>query len=106
VRFDNGATLHIEFSWASNIEEEDNFYELRGTKSGVNFHKGELKVFTEMAGKLCDIHPRLPVEKEGAHAKHIHHFIDVVQNRAEPINSPEDGVHMIEILSAFYDSAQ
>ena len=34
IRFDNGAVLQIEFSWASNIKSENRFVELRGTKSG------------------------------------------------------------------------
>lgn len=35
IRFENGACLQIEFSWASNIEQEQFFVELRGTKSGL-----------------------------------------------------------------------
>ena len=36
IRFDNGALLQIEFSWASNIEKENRFVELRGTKAGLS----------------------------------------------------------------------
>ncbi|CAG7618771.1 Gfo/Idh/MocA family protein [Paenibacillus allorhizosphaerae] len=105
IRFDNGATLQIEFSWASNIEEEMNFLELRGSKAGASFKKGELKLFSEIEGVLCDIAPRLPKDI-GGHEKHLHHFIDVVKGRAEPINTPDTGVDMIKILSAIYESAR
>ena len=37
IRFDNGAVLQIEFSWASNVERETRFVELRGTKSGLTW---------------------------------------------------------------------
>jgi predicted dehydrogenase len=105
IRFDNGATLQIEFSWASNIEEEMNFLELRGTKAGCSFKKGELKLFTEIEGVLCDIHPNLRKDVAG-HEQHIQHFVNVVQGRAEAINTPETGVDMIKILSAIYESAR
>jgi predicted dehydrogenase len=60
IRFDNGACLQIEFSWASNIKEEDNFVELRGTKSGakISMQKG-LEIFSESYGQLTDIAPRV-----------------------------------------------
>jgi predicted dehydrogenase len=106
IRFNNGASLQIEFSWASNIEEEMNYYELRGTKSGVSFKNGDLKIFSEIEGTLVDIVPRLPDQQISNHTSNINHFIDVLQQRAEPIIRPEHGVHMIEILSAIYESAR
>lgn len=105
IRFDNGATLQVEFSWASNIEEERNFVELRGTKAGFSFDKGELKLFTEIEGTLCDIVPKLPKDGHG-HSEYLQHFIDCVQGKEEPIMQPEDGVHMIRLLSALYESAR
>lgn len=108
IRFDNGATLQIEFSWASNIERESVFSELRGTKAGFKLDAAaqELKVFTEVEGALCDLSPRVH-EKTGmsGHGRHLYHFIDVVRGLAKPINTPEDGVHMIKILTAIYRSA-
>ncbi|PZE21585.1 hypothetical protein [Paenibacillus xerothermodurans] len=62
IRFGNGATLQIEFSWASNIEEEASSLELRGSKAGVSFKHEDLKLFTEIEGTLCDIRPRLAKE--------------------------------------------
>jgi predicted dehydrogenase len=106
IRFENGATLMIEFSWASNIEEEMNYYELRGAKSGVSFKNGDLKIFSEIEGTLADIVPRLLDQSTPNHTRNIHHFIDVLQHRSKPIISPDQGVDMIKILSAVYESAQ
>jgi len=107
VRFDNGAVLQIEFSWASNIEQEHNFVELRGEHAGVCLNDREpLKLFTEIEGVICDIHPKIGKAAWGGHAAHLRHFVDVLLGRAEPINTPEDGVHMIQILSAIYESAE
>jgi predicted dehydrogenase len=106
IRFDNGATLQIEFSWASNVEEGLKFIELRGTKAGCSLKNGDLKLMTEIEQVLCDIVPRFGKEELRPHAVNIHHFIDCVLGKAEPINDPESGVDMIKILSAIYDSAK
>jgi predicted dehydrogenase len=106
IRFDNGSSLQLEFSWASNVGEELNFLELRGTKAGASIKNGELRIATEAAGQLADL---TPIFKETSplsnHGKHLYHFIDCLQHRAEPINTPEQGVDMIRILSALYESA-
>ena len=105
IRFENGATLQIEFSWASNIEEECRFVELRGTKAGFNLYNDDLKLFTEIEGTLCNIVPNLPKDP-GGHKANILHFMDVLAGRAEPIFMPDQGVDMIHILSAIYESAK
>ncbi len=55
IKFDNGACLQVEFSWASNIEKEDAFVELRGTKAGARMNDETNKIFTEKAGVLEDV---------------------------------------------------
>ncbi len=67
---------------------------------------GILKIFSEIEGTLVDIIPRFPEEQISDHTSNINHFVDVVQRRAEPIIRPEHGVHMIQILSAIYESAR
>src|SRR5690606_31813510 len=106
IRFDNGATLQLEFSWASNIGEEMNFVELRGTKAGASIKNGELQIFNETSGQLTNVTPVFKGKKTSNHGKHIAHFIDCLQNRAQPMNAPAQGVDMIKILSAIYESAE
>jgi predicted dehydrogenase len=107
IRFDNGATLQIEFSWASNVPEERNFLELRGTKAGfVMSGRDEPMLPTEINGTLVDLMPKLGKGKVDIHGKHLHHFIDCLKGRSKPINNPTDGVNMIKILMAIYESAK
>ncbi|WNR46003.1 Gfo/Idh/MocA family protein [Paenibacillus roseipurpureus] len=106
VRFDNGATLQIEFSWASNIEEEMNFLELRGTKAGFSLRNGDAKLFTEIEETLCMVVPQLKKQADFGHASQINHFIDVVRKRSQPIVTPEQGVDMIKLLAGIYESAR
>lgn len=106
IRFENGASLQIEFSWASNVGEEMNFVELRGTRSGSSLKNGRLELFSEAAGQLTDTAPVFKGEEPQPHGEHIRHFVDCLQGRAEPLNRPEHGVDMIKILSAIYESAE
>ena len=109
IKFDNGATLQIEFSWASNIGMETRFVELRGTKAGLTWQDEQLKIFTEDVelepGRLIDYCPKLQ-QKIGGHEANLRHFVDVVVNGTEPCYKPQQGVDMIKILSAIYESAE
>ena len=109
IRFENGACLQIEFSWASNIDEEQRFFELRGTKSGAiwNSTKGKLGIYTEELGSTVDFIPNIDNEKGiQIHEANLRHFADVVLNGAEPMFVPQQGVNMVKILEAIYKSAQ
>ena len=103
IRFDNGACLQIEFSWASNIESEAAFVELRGTKAGFSWKNGNLKIFSEDDGVLTDINPVF--DKSNGHQNNLKHFIDVLIDGCEPIYKPQQGLDMIKILNAIYQSA-
>ena len=105
IRFDNGAVLQIEFSWASNIRTENRFVELRGTKSGLSWNNGVLGIYTEQDGQLLDIAPANMTEKDG-HLNNLRHFYDVVIEGAKPIFEPQQGIDMIKILCAIYESAK
>lgn len=106
IRFDTGAVLQIEFSWASNIKEECRFVELRGTKAGMTLRNGDqIEMHTEGDGRLVDIKPAGQLLDDG-HARNLKHFIDVLLDGAEPCYKPQQGVDMIKILSAIYTSAE
>ena len=104
IRFENGAVLQVEFSWASNVERERRFVELMGTKAGLAFEDGQMKIFTEENGQLLDIVP--PAEQaENGHVHNLKNFVDVLLEGAEPCYRPQQGVDMIAILEGFYKSA-
>ena len=111
IRFDNGACLQIEFSWASNIEKEEQFYELRGTRAGAAWSStrdgGRVKIFGEEYGKLTDTVPNADDNRcTQIHEANLRHFADVVLNGAKPMFVPQQGLDMIKILDAMYRSAE
>jgi len=107
VRFDNGTSMQIEFSWASNVEREQFFVELRGTKAGALWNPmvGKFMIFTEEYGKTVDHTPNIDNGSVNVHGANLKHFIDVL-NGAEPQFVPQQGVNMMKILEAIYKSAE
>ncbi len=105
IKFDNGACLQIEFSWASNVEKEQGILELRGDKAGAELKNKELRIYTEDNGTLVDLYPKV-VDGNPIHGDNLRHFADVLLNGAEPDFTPEQGVDMIKILTAMYKSAE
>ena len=107
IRFDNGACMQIEFSWASNIQQEDKFFELRGSEAGAAYHTtdNKLRIFTEQFGKTTDIVPNIP-NSGGGHLGNIKNFADAIRGEAAPLYTPEQGLNMIKILEAIYESSE
>lgn len=105
IRFENGATLTLEFSWASNIEQSNKYYDLLGTKAGAKLHStdNKLKIFGEFEGSTLNIFP--DIKEKNGHKANIDHFVDCIINDKEPIFTPDQGIDMINILEAIYESA-
>lgn len=112
MRFKNSMSLQFEFSWASNIERENFFLELLGTKAGLSYHMNSngisIKMFGEAHGYSYDLTPRISVEKDWAsgHEKQIRHFVNCVLRKEEPEVTPYHGITMIKILTSAYKSAE
>lgn len=109
IRFDNGATLVLEVSWALNFEEREKVYmELSGTKGGLSNVTFDYKdtttcIFREENGAMVKTVPlKYPTDFESAQE----HFVKCIQNDL-PINSgADDGVEIMRILDAIYESAR
>lgn len=109
IRFDNGACLQIEFSWASNIPGDQMFVELRGTKAGSRMSGIDRKfeIYTEECGVNTNVYPSLDDHNCMPHHEgNIRHFVDVLNGKAEPDFTPEQGLNMVKILEALYKSAE
>lgn len=109
IRFENGACLQIEFSWASNIEAENRFFELRGSKAGAKWDSlsNKLAIYGEEYGSTIDYLPQIDNSKGvQPHEANLRHFADVLLNGVDPMFVPQQGVNMVKILEAIYMSAE
>lgn len=108
IKFDNGMTLVFETSWVLHTKENHNYLELYGEKAGVQmepdleFHEEKNEYFVESkpviqkdSNKFSTIFDR-----------EIAHFVDCIQNGTECRNLAEDGLEIMKILDAIYESAE
>lgn len=101
IKFDNGASLFLEASWASNIEKDEVYVELLGTKAGISNRNG-WKIYTESEeGAMLDM---IPSRTSGAETPQ-QHFVNCIQQGKPPICPGEHGLEVQRILDAIYTSA-
>lgn len=106
IRFDNGFTLNVEASFNLNIDSDCGSVELFGTKAGVNVNNCEL--YATMSGKYVKINPYGNNGFDfGANFRgEIKGFVDAVQGLAPCRATAEDGLWLMKILDAIYESAK
>ncbi|MBQ6021097.1 MAG: Gfo/Idh/MocA family oxidoreductase [Clostridia bacterium] len=106
IRFRNGAVMQFEVSWASNIEKEERYVELYGTRAGAYWDGSRSVIYYEAPDGKQKSNSVDRNEIITDHAHNIGNFIDAVRGKAEPCYQPQQGVEMIKILSAIYTSAE
>ncbi len=106
IRFDNGAVLNIEASFCLNLKKPEENIQLFGTKAGCRLDP-DVQIFTDMNGYLVNVDFDSPTGLSfyGLFQKEIDHFVDCVLNGTKCIAPAQDGVDMMRILDAVYESA-
>lgn len=106
IRFDNGAVFSLETSFSLNAESE-NGLDLMGTKGGMKTGD-KLKMYTEMNDFLADVDIDTENLKDGKYMfdAEMDHFVDCVLGKTECQVDVHDGVVVMEILEAMYESAR
>lgn len=107
IRFDNGMVLSVEMSFSLNIGETSNYIQIFGDKSGVKMDSG-VTLYGVTDGYLTDTSfaGKNGLDIEGAFERELAHFVDSACGRTKCINTADDGVAMMKILSAIYESAE
>ncbi len=107
IRFDNGAALNIETSFTLNLKDDEGKIQLFGTKAGACINP-ELELYTNINGYMTDVKfkTQTALSFGGLFEGEINHFVDCILGKAECISPAEDGVELMRILSAAYESAR
>lgn len=108
IKFDNGMTLFFETSWAQNIKQDSLYVDFYGSKAGAQMEP-VLEIFEDRNGYLANTNPILSPESydfEHNFNEEIRHFVDCIENGTPCINPGEDGVEIMKILDAIYQSGE
>lgn len=106
IRFDNGLVISIEASFDMNLDGKNNI-ELLGTKAGATLSP-DLKVFSNVADYPVNMDLAVPsaLDFNGLFAREIDHYVDCLLGKASCKAPAEDGVTLMKILDALYESAR
>jgi predicted dehydrogenase len=113
IRFDNGAVVHLETSWAGNLPDDvpqGQYFGRELNNSLVYGTKGTLRLkpltlFEDRSGVLETVAVEVPDEKDSFELQ-LRNFVDAVQGRAEPINNAEQAYELMEMIDAIYASSR
>ncbi len=107
VKFENGATLSLEVSWAVNKDtDSQQFVHLMGNAGGISVQHGRYKFLTEKDGQPAEMDLVEPVDKEHERDGLARHFIDCLRENREPIPTAMSGLVNNLILEAIYESSR
>lgn len=106
IRFDNGVVLQVEASFNLNIKKPTTTIEFFGNKAGLSLDPFELH--TELNDNLADItiHGKNNFDFSRDFDRELKNFIDAVEGKAECMATADDGVELMRILDAIYESSE
>jgi predicted dehydrogenase len=108
IKFDNGMTLQTEVSFNLNISQPRRGLELYGTKAGVKIDDAEVEYLTAQAGMYVQSKPVMHAafNFSAAFRAEVKSFIQASLGRETCRATAHDGVEMMMILDAVYESAR
>jgi len=118
IRFAGGQTILLEASWASRIKREWVYATLCGSKAGASLERvfgfdgvddssiDTLELFTQEHG--VPVNRELIVEPDPAMGRTnaVAHFCDCLTRGKAPVSPGTDGLRIMRILDAMYQSAK
>ncbi|MHC4884908.1 MAG: Gfo/Idh/MocA family protein [Planctomycetota bacterium] len=110
IKFENGATLEVEASWAANIAEGELMEtRLMGTEGGLvqrnvgGGYQFEAEIYQEEDGCSFDKKISAPIPSPPSA---MHHLIEAITTDTPHIATGEEGLIVMELLDAIYASAE
>lgn len=105
IRFDNGFVLDVEASFSLNTKKNVGKIELFGDKGGAKI-EDELELYTVMNNRMVNVNFDSKITWGDFFGKEINHYVDCIINGTPCIAPAKDGIEMMKILTAIYESAK
>ncbi|RPJ39551.1 MAG: gfo/Idh/MocA family oxidoreductase, partial [Chloroflexi bacterium] len=113
IRFENGAALQIETSWASQTKpgRDDYFINLYGTEGGADLYvanytdRDTVTFYEENCGQPVTIKPAI-VNRAAGHELAVAHIVDCLKNNRPVECTGEQGQALMQIIDGLYESSK
>jgi len=113
IRFNNGAIVQLETSWAGNLTDDipprKYFGQelinsmVYGTKASVRLNP--VTLFEDRHGELVTVPLHVKEDEPSGFELQLRNFIDSINGEAAPINNADQAVALMEMLDAIYASS-
>ena len=105
IRFENGAIMQIESSFAAHIEKERHDFYAMGTKGGCSWDSGE--IYTDLNNTMVNIKPTFlaPSNWASVFVPKMRNWVEGCLTGSELKASGYDGLNVQKILDGIYRSA-
>lgn len=107
IRFENGASLYVDVSFTLHAKKDELYVKLFGDKGGAEIEP-ELIMVTEKNNTILNVTPQidsLSFDFLSAFKNEINHFVECCLEGKETLAPVEDGVQVMKMLNAVYESA-
>jgi len=114
IRFENGAIVQLETSWAGNLPDDippRKYFgrelinsTLYGTKASVRL--APLALFEDRDGALIDVPLEVNDSEPGGFELQLRNFVEAIRGESEPVNNADQAVALMEMIDGIYASSQ
>ena len=114
IRFDNGAVVQLETSWAGNLTDdipprqyfgrESNNSVLYGTKASIRLKP--LALFEDQDGELVNVHLEAKQDEANGFELQLRNFLESIRGEAKPVNDADQAVALMEMIDGIYASSE
>ena len=112
IRFENGAVVHLETSWAANLPDDipqGDYFGRELNNSIVYGTKGTIRLtpltlFEDRNGTLETVPIELPDAADSFELQ-LRNFVDAINGRASAVNDATQALELMEMLDAIYASS-
>lgn len=104
VKFDNGASMFLETSWAANIKDDAEHLSISGSKGGLDVFPFQL--YKAEHGMLLDTTASWIPGEEDPSLPQAQNFINACLGLEELVVNPEEALQASQIIEAIYKSSE
>lgn len=102
IKFENGASMLFETSWAANIKDDQEHVSISGTDGGLSVFPFEL--YTAKNGMLLNSEAAWLPGNEDVGLSQAQNFVDACLGNAELIVQPHEALQVSQIIEAIYEN--
>jgi len=108
IQTEDNTAITIETAWRMHLERDMSYTHVYGRSGGAFMNP--LRINKELYGSLVNVTPVQMAKKtdifKTAFANELENFVNVILGKEDPVTPGEDGIYLMEIIDAVYESAK